>query len=458
MLPRLLLVTLSVFSLPWLDVSLIAQEEGVPERPVRALLICGGCCHDYAKQHKILFEGIQQRGNLQVDVWWTDDKSTNPPLPLFQDDDWAKGYDIIIHDECAAANRDVDVVKRILNAHKNIPAVHLHCAMHSFRNGTDLWFEHLGLQSTGHGPHLPLDVKFIDREHPVVVGMQDWTIEKDELYNNAKMFGAHPLAMGRQMVKRKGVVTPVESVVIWTNEIEGVRSFSMSIGHYSEGVADGRYLDLVTRGALWACRKLKPENLIPFEGENQVTFFPSAESANGNQGSGVAREMPKNPTLVHVSASSVQEGHPEADVLDRNPKSRWCASGNSFPQWIELDFEKPQELEGIRIQWESPKAYQYRVVGESADGKTIPLLDQSGSKQAIKGFQSFENGSETIKKIRIEGLGSTDVGWCSIREVYLRKAKPAKGNSKAARNLKNLWPADKNYKPLFQPTPAGDKR
>lgn len=457
MLARLLLPIPLLFVSLLFEGSIQAQEKKELGRPIRALLICGGCCHDYAKQHKILFEGIQKRGNLQVDVWWTDDKSTNPPLPIFDNDDWADGYDIIIHDECAAANRDVDVLKRVLSAHKKIPAVHLHCAMHSFRNGTDLWFRHLGLQSTGHGPHLPLDVKFIDREHPVTAGMEDWTIQKDELYNNAKMFGAQPLAMGRQVVKRKGVETPVESVVIWTNETEGVRSFSMSIGHYSEGVADGRYLDLVTRGALWACRKLKPENLVPFEGENKITFVPGVQAAKTKKESGVVREMPQNPTLIHATASSVQSGHSEANVLDRNPQSRWCASTNSFPQWIELDFEKPQDLDAIRIQWESPKAYQYRVVGEKENGNRVQLLDRSQADESFKGFQRFENGPLTIKKIRIEGLGATDGGWCSIREVAFRKPPRDRGKSKMSRNLKNLWPADKNYKPLFQPTPAGDK-
>ena len=37
-------------------------------RPLRALLICGGCCHDYTEQHKILSDGIQARANVQVDV------------------------------------------------------------------------------------------------------------------------------------------------------------------------------------------------------------------------------------------------------------------------------------------------------------------------------------------------------------------------------------------------------
>ena len=85
---------------------MVAQNGGVPStassnQPIRALLICGGCCHDYVQQHKILSEGIQHRGNIQVDVWWTNDKSTNPPLTVFDNVNWANGYDVIIHDECA---------------------------------------------------------------------------------------------------------------------------------------------------------------------------------------------------------------------------------------------------------------------------------------------------------------------------------------------------------------------
>ena len=35
-------------------------------KPLRALLVCGGCCHDYAKQQVILRDGIQARANVQV--------------------------------------------------------------------------------------------------------------------------------------------------------------------------------------------------------------------------------------------------------------------------------------------------------------------------------------------------------------------------------------------------------
>src|SRR5690606_874625 len=58
-----------------------------PPKPLRALLVAGGCCHDYAGQHKALAAGISARANVRVDVWWTDDKSTDPPLTIYDKDD-----------------------------------------------------------------------------------------------------------------------------------------------------------------------------------------------------------------------------------------------------------------------------------------------------------------------------------------------------------------------------------
>jgi type 1 glutamine amidotransferase len=46
-------------------------------------------------------------------------------------------------------------------------------------------------------------------------------------------------------------------VVVWTNLYQNkTRVFSTTIGHNNQTVEDPRYLDLVTRGMLWACGKL----------------------------------------------------------------------------------------------------------------------------------------------------------------------------------------------------------
>ena len=231
-------------------------------KSLKALLIAGGCCHDYAKQHEILSKGIQARANVQVDVVWTDDKSTNPPLPVYDKVDWAKGYDIIIHDECAASMNNKETLTRILDAHKTIPSIQLHCAMHSFRTGEDRWFKRLGLQSNSHGPQEPIAITFVDKEHPITKTLADWTTIKEELYNNVNLFDAHPLAMGKQTVKNKdGTTKDVEAVVVWTNEYgaKKTRVFSTTIGHNNATVEDARYLDLVTRGLLWSAGKLNDD-------------------------------------------------------------------------------------------------------------------------------------------------------------------------------------------------------
>lgn len=240
-----------------------------PAKPLKALLVAGGCCHDYAKQQLAISQGIQARANVQVDVYWTDDSTTSPPLPLYLAADWAEPYDVIIHDECAAEIKDQALVNRILQAHQEIPAVHLHCAMHSFRTGGDEWFKHLGLQSSGHGPQEPIAVHFVDTQHPITETLQDWTTIREELYNNVKVFDAHALAIGKQNVGDR----VAEAIVVWTNEAQGARSFSTTLGHNTQTVEDDRYLELITRGLLWTCDKLNAEYLQPFQGQNTTTFI-----------------------------------------------------------------------------------------------------------------------------------------------------------------------------------------
>lgn len=387
-------------------------------KPLRALLVAGGCCHDYARQHEILSQGIQARANVQVDVVWTDDKSVTPPLPLYDNPDWAKGYDIVIHDECAAGVKDLALVKRILDVHKTVPSVQLHCAMHSFRTGNDSWFKHLGLQSASHGPQEPIAITFVDKAHPITQPLADWTTIKEELYNNVNLFDAHPLAMGKQMVKGKAV----EYVVAWTNEKQGARSFSTTIGHNNDTVADARYLDLITRGMLWAMDKLSPEYLTPFKGKNQVTFVKAnpkpAETKPAPVKIGVA---PKDATLVTVTASSEESGKSNFawKAVDGDASTRWCAGDSSKPQWLQLAFEKPQNLTAVKLVWESQNnAYQHKVEG-SADGKSWSVLaDATTNKKG--GDNDHAIAGKGVRFVKITCTGTNQGGWASIKEVTVK--------------------------------------
>jgi type 1 glutamine amidotransferase len=233
-------------------------------KPLRAVLILAGCCHDYAKQKDILKEGIEKRANVQVDIVYTTDTTTRARFDLYAKPDWAKGYDVAIHDECSADVTDTNYVNNVLAAHKTIPAVNLHCAMHSYRWGkfqqpvklgddNSHWYEMIGLQSTGHGPQRPIEITFTNLAHPVVKGLANWTTINEELYNNIQVFGtATPLAWGKQNTGSR----TNDFVVAWANDYHGTRIFSTTIGHNNATVADDRYLDLVTRGLLWSCGKL----------------------------------------------------------------------------------------------------------------------------------------------------------------------------------------------------------
>jgi len=231
-------------------------------KPLRALLITGGCCHEYGKQKDVLKAGLEARANVDITQVHTDDTTTKARFEIYEKPDWAKGYDVVIHDECSADVKEMPYVQNIVNAHQQgVAAVNLHCAMHCYRTGTDDWFKFIGIQSAAHGPQEPIAIRFLDPVHPITLGMRDWTTIREELYNNIKIFPtAHPLARGKQTVRqRDGTEKDVESVVAWGNEYGSTRVFSTTLGHNTATVGDARYLDLVARGLLWSCGKLGPD-------------------------------------------------------------------------------------------------------------------------------------------------------------------------------------------------------
>jgi len=238
-------------------------------KPIRVLLVCGGCCHDYAKQKDILAKGLAERANVEVTISFyeiKENKGKERLNPVYEKADWSKDFDVVIHDECDASVNDMAAIDRILKPHKDgLPGIVLHCGMHCYRTtdwnkkgGVTPWFEFTGLQTTGHGAQLPIALHFVDAQSPITKGMEDWTTINEELYNNyndGKLFPtAKALVRGKQTTKGKsGQERTDDNVVAWTNEYNGkARVFATTIGHNNKTVEDPRYLDLVTRGLLWA--------------------------------------------------------------------------------------------------------------------------------------------------------------------------------------------------------------
>ena len=248
-----------------LCVSSIAAE---PVKPLRALMITGGCCHDYTNQKRILSEGLSARlpveWTIVHDVQLVDGKdlaaSRDHVSTAYAKDDWAAGYDVVLHNECYGAIKDEALIQRIAKPHKEggVPAVFLHCSMHSYRTApnADLWREIVGTKSMYHEAGAILTVKPADAQHPVMRGFpaEFVTTEKDELYIVEKFWDtAHVLG---QSYSEK---LKVENPVIWVNENGKYRSFATTLGHPNSTMERPEYLDLVARGLLWACGKLDAE-------------------------------------------------------------------------------------------------------------------------------------------------------------------------------------------------------
>jgi putative membrane-bound dehydrogenase-like protein len=392
-------------------------QDSAKPKPLKALLITGGCCHDYNRQKNILKQGIEARALVEVSHMHSTDTSTNARFGLYDSPDWAKGYDIVLHDECSADIVEQPYVDNILNAHKNgLPAVNLHCAMHSYRiPDKDDWFRFAGIQSASHGPQKPIDITFVDRDHSITKPLENWSTINEELYNNIKLFpSAKPLARGRQDLGNR----VDDYVVVWTNEFGKGRVFSTTLGHNNETVSDPRYLDLVTRGLLWACDKLNPDYLQPFA--QPKTELVPVNLAKGKK----------------ATASAFQEGHPPEHAVDGNLETRWCSPDDAAGQWWQIDLGQPEDLTGCQIEWEMDGVnYRYKVEG-SADGKAWNMLADQTKTDDREQSQRLKIEAKGVRYVRVTTTQLTPGCWGSFFEVEVHGTKAEKRTVTASSTLR----------------------
>jgi type 1 glutamine amidotransferase len=229
--------------------------------PIRALMVCGGCCHDYTAQKRILSEGISARANVEWTIVHEEapDKANERKhrVSIYEKPDWWKGYDVVVHNECFGHVEDVAFVENIAAAHREgVPAVILHCSSHSYRMAkTDEWRKCVGITSMSHEKNRDLLVKTIAADHPVMKGFPaEWLNPRDELYKNEHVWpNAVPLA------KSYGEETKQDHVVIWVNTYGKSKVFTTTLGHHNSTMETPEYLGLVTRGLLWTLGRLNDD-------------------------------------------------------------------------------------------------------------------------------------------------------------------------------------------------------
>ena len=246
---------------------------------LKGLLITGGCCHDYVKQTLILTEGLSQRISISWDIVHGKNERTTK-LDVYSTPDWAKGYDLVIHNECYGAVNDVDFVEQIVSGHtkSGVAAVVIHCSMHTYRAAqTDEWRKFLGVTSRRHEKGgRQLQVSPAQPDHPIMAGFpKSWKTPMGELYVIENVWPqTTPLATAY------GVDTKQNHPCIWTNQYGKARVFGTTLGHHNETMMDPVWLDTVARGALWAMNKLNKDGtpMKGYEGKGLAPFSFQRES------------------------------------------------------------------------------------------------------------------------------------------------------------------------------------
>ncbi len=390
------------------------------KKPIKALMVTGGCCHDFERQKLILSKGISARANVEWTIVHQGGSTTNTKIPLYENVDWAKGFDVVVHNECFADVKDQAWVETILKPHREgIPAVLIHCSMHCYRTGTDKWFEFTGVQSPGHGPHYGYTVKNLNKTHSIMKDFGDtWEVGKGELYHTVKVW---PRAVPLASAPKKPNSEP--QVCIWTNEFGKGKVFATTIGHYNETMVDPIYLDTVTKGLLWSV------------GRTDETDFRKTDEKTNNEIKALANIVIKlKPEPIKPSVSCCKEGNLafgketkasseeksknnfSKNAIDGDTGSRWCASSGSKNEWWQVDLGKLENISNIRIHWEKQNtAYQYKVES-SIDGKEWSLVVDQANNTKKERIAPHKVSIKESRFLRLTSLGANAANWASIFE------------------------------------------
>lgn len=234
------------------------KAEAKKEKPLKCLLVTGGCCHNYEFQSKALTLASAAEADIEWTVVNKGGKGTHAEIELYNDPKWAESYDVVVHNECFASTKNMDYIKKIVAGHDEggTPAVVIHCAMHTYRAiKDDDWRKFLGVTSKHHEHQARYAVKTEKKDHPIMKGVpENWVTPKDELYVIEKTW-PNTTVLATSKSERNEKSHPV----IWVNEFEGTRVFGTTYGHSDATFGDPVFLKLLTRGILWSAGRLDDE-------------------------------------------------------------------------------------------------------------------------------------------------------------------------------------------------------
>jgi uncharacterized protein len=231
------------------SLSSVAAAE-TEKSPVKILLVTSGCCHDYDFQTKAMQLALKEH---QVAAEWTvvseGGTGTQAQIKLYDREDWAQGFDLVIHNECFAATTDPEYIRRITRAHHaGVNAIVIHCAMHTYRDAEiDDWREFLGVTSRRHDHQSRYPVKVEKADHPIMAGVpQDYVSAKDELYIIEKVWPDTEV-----LATSQSEVDQASHPVFWTHRYGKAKVFGTTYGHSNETFQDKTFLNVFANAVVW---------------------------------------------------------------------------------------------------------------------------------------------------------------------------------------------------------------
>ena len=120
-----------------------------------------------------------------------------------------------------------------------------------------------------------------------------------------------------------------------------------------------------------------------------------------------------------TASASSDEGEQNLPGLafDGDPDTRWCASGPSVPQLLQVDLGTPEDLTGCQILWErADAAYGYKVEG-SVDAKSWKVLSDQSDAPAGPQERRLKFKAGGIRYVRLNITKLPEGGWASVYDV-----------------------------------------
>ena len=214
--------------------------------PLNALILTTpGVYHDYQKQTWILAHRISEQANIRFDVSLAE-------LDRWKNTDYSAGYDVLIYNLCLADNQDAKLIANMRRQTEQlgVPALLIHCTMHSFRD-TDLWWPMSGLQTVAHEPLGTLTLTKA-QAHPVLTDIPDnWALSHDELYSNLAF-------EGETLLTATGLDGQLQ-VTAWLARPGGTPVFGTTLGHSEETIKNPHFQRLLASALLHVTGNLSPD-------------------------------------------------------------------------------------------------------------------------------------------------------------------------------------------------------